>query len=410
MANTNVPKHIAKYLQHYTEEEVNHCTYWPSEIVLQHVVVIPAYKETIAFIQRYCLSKLAQQSSLLICVINQPNTDLEQKPQDLLYQNAQSLGCIYWRHANLCLVKIHNSNSFLLLVDRFSQGINKDQGVGLARKIGADIACKLISECKINTRFIASTDADACLPDEYFSKIEHLNKRVKAAHFNFSHRCDDDVVHGANFQYEQALRYFVQGLNFAQSRYAYFSIGSLWVYDVDAYAMVRGFPKRSAGEDFYILNKLAKLGDMAFIPDSTITLEARTSDRVPFGTGPTVQHILELSRSQAAYCYYNPTCFVLLKQCLEAIESVYSYKDNYEQWLLALPSKIGVALTDIKLHEFIQHHKSQKQTQFNKQLFNWFDAFKTLKFIHALRTQGLGDIPLVDALKVSDSWVLGSSE
>jgi hypothetical protein len=39
-----------------------------------------------------------------------------------------------------------------------------------------------------------------------------------------------------------------------------------------------------------------------------------------------------------------------------------------------------------------------KQAQFNKQLTVWFDSFKTLKFIHALRDLGLENIALEQAI------------
>ncbi len=62
--------------------------------------------------------------------------------------------------------------------------------------------------------------------------------------------------------YELSLRYYVAGMKFARSPYAFHTIGSSMAVSPVHYARVRGFPKREAGEDFYLLNKLAKLGSV----------------------------------------------------------------------------------------------------------------------------------------------------
>ena len=49
-------------------------------------------------------------------------------------------------------------------------------------------------------------------------------------------------------------------------------------------ALSHGFPRRNATEDFYILNKLAKVGSIARLAGTPVILEGRLSDRVPIGT------------------------------------------------------------------------------------------------------------------------------
>ena len=46
--------------------------------------------------------------------------------------------------------------------------INESQGVGLARKIGCDIALKLYHSDVVKTAWIFTTDADVILPNELF--------------------------------------------------------------------------------------------------------------------------------------------------------------------------------------------------------------------------------------------------
>ena len=58
-----------------------------------------------------------------------------------------------------------------------------------------------------------------------------------------------------------SLRYYVAGMKYARSHLTHFhTIGSTMAVRASYYAKVRGFPKREAGEDFYLLNKLAKVG------------------------------------------------------------------------------------------------------------------------------------------------------
>ena len=297
--------------------------------------------------------------------------------------------------------KNRNANSAVLVVNRYSQPIPVEQGVGLARKVGADIAAKLLLDGVVTSSWIHSSDADAHLPNNYFSGhcAENIaSNNSVATCCNFYHYSEQQDVHQANALYEQALRYYVAGLHFAQSPYAYFTIGSILSFNVFAYCRARGFPKRSAGEDFYLLNKLAKLGEIVHLSQVTIKLDARPSQRVPFGTGPAVQSILSLTDSAEEYHYYNPKVFIELKACLLAFETLWQYRTEPETWLASLSEISQQALKVVGVLSFVSKQKSAKQIQFDKQLIVWFDSFKTLKFIHALRELGLSNMPLKQAL------------
>ena len=73
---------------------------------------------------------------------------------------------------------------------------------------------------------------------------------------------EDQFCNTATALYELRLHHYVLGLEYAGSPYAYHTLGSCLAVKADAYAQVRGFPKRAGAEDFYLLNKLAKLGAM----------------------------------------------------------------------------------------------------------------------------------------------------
>ncbi|WP_371188974.1 hypothetical protein [Thalassotalea maritima] len=385
---------IDKYLQQYAESEVSLLDSLSPGHAYQQVIVIPAYKESDAFVHRFFASRLSQTRTLLIVVVNQPQTDTNQQSQELLYQQCLQLGKITFRNDNISLVNVRANNSDVLLIDRFNKPISDKHGVGLARKIGCDLAVSLINQGLITSRFIHSTDADASLPDNYFDGAHHAGKQVVAIGFEFRHQSNEPLIHQANAIYEQALRYYVQGLASAGSRYAFFTIGSTLAFDAVAYCQCRGFPKRSAGEDFYLLNKLVKLGHYQFAQDIVIHLQARTSDRVPFGTGPAVARIVELLKQQQDYHYYHPEVFTALAEVLSAFSTLYRERERLEAWYQQFPSTIVQALTGIGLDKFVNSQKTTNETQFYKQLHGFFDGFKTLKFIHVLRELAYPDTPL----------------
>lgn len=415
-------KTCTKYLAHYAEPEVQALASFPQQLCFKHALVIPAFQESGLFIERFVRSALAEQQCLLIVVLNQPDNDfgcVHQQAQIELNSQIAQQGQLLWQQGNLSLIGLSNEsgnesgneignkneskpvNSAILVVDRFNLPIPAEQGVGLARKIGADIAVKLFLSGQISSRWLHSSDADAYLPDNYFSAHTSDNVSLKpavATCCNFYHYSEQKAIHQANLSYENALRYYVAGLTYAKSPYAYFTIGSILSFDMIAYCQARGFPKRSAGEDFYLLNKLAKLGKVAYLPDVLIKLDARPSQRVPFGTGPAVQSIMQLAEQGLDYQYYHPKIFIELRACLQAFDDLWQHRQDLELWLAGLPENTQQALKNIGLLTFVAKQQTAKKAQFDKQLIVWFDSFKTLKFIHALRDLGLKNMPLEQAI------------
>ena len=90
--------------------------------------------------------------------------------------------------------------------------------------------------------------------------------------------------------------------------------------DYEAYAAVRGMPKREAAEDFYLLNKIAKQGPVVRPRLDPIRIAQRTSTRVPFGTGAATGKISNQLREGTEFCMYCPESFSLLRDLLEALE------------------------------------------------------------------------------------------
>ena len=168
-----------------------------------------------------------------------------------------------------------------------------------------------------------------------------------------------------------------------------------------AYAGVRGVPKRQAGEDFYLLNKLAKLGSIETAISSPITIHARHSQRVPFGTGRATH---DIAKNIEAYRIYDPRVFDLLKAWLSALSMIEGMPPScaYDAvWCQAskhlVPKdrdRLKKALASIDAPRALRQAAAQSDAMSvrKKWISDWFDAFRTLKLIHALRDAGFVDV------------------
>lgn len=408
-------KHSGKYLANYAEPEARtvrellcataNAGHW------QYCLLIPAYKEQQAFYRRLASGLLKQNSVLLILVINQPDSLARPHPDNTgLWQAI--VDATTERHClnNAQVRDIPATNSAVLLLDRFSPGqqIPAKQGVGLARKIAADIALALIDSGHIGKPWIYTSDADAHLPVDYLSALDNINTKPNAkpsanssgqpaaAIYPFKHRCDDSPVGRATQLYEQRMHQYVDGLRSAGSPYAFQTIGSTIAVSATHYAQVRGFPKRSGGEDFYLLNKLAKTGQILKLQAPEISLDARQSDRVPFGTGPAISKLLGEKNINAAKIFYHPEIFIELKTWLDVMAD--SQNQNLDD--LPLSTCVKAALQAIGSPQAILAARkiSTSAPGYSKHMHTWFDAFKTLKFIHYLQEHAL---PSVDLNKIS---------
>ena len=403
-------KSTRKYLANYAEPEASQaqelfCA--GDRSLWQYCLVIPAYKESELFYQRLATSLLKQHAALLVLIINQPdnlasidasNTRLWQRLIDRTVEQ-KSLGHLQLRH-------IPHTTSTLLLLDRFSANLQipEKQGVGLARKIGADIALSLIDNGNITHPWIYTSDADAHLPSNYFTALDnginiHGKNQSAAAIYSFKHHCDDTPVGQATRLYELRMHQYVDGLHSASSPYAFQTIGSAIAISATHYAQVRGYPKRSGGEDFYILNKLAKTGHINNLKKPVIIIEARQSDRVPFGTGPAVSKLLLEKNLNEAKVFYHSQIFIELKAWLDVMPA--SQTNNLDD--LNLSASGLAALKEIGAIKGIKAARkiATSAQNYSRQINIWFDAFKTLKFIRYLQEN---DYPNISISELKETY------
>jgi hypothetical protein len=384
---------ITQYLEHYAEPIAD---WFQSEFLpqlhktYQFVLVIPAFAEPLDCLENVLPADL--QRTLVIVVVN---SAVDSDPGAIVQTQAflkqfHDTKAVFYR-----LPRPQESDC--LIVDCTSEGrqFPPKQGVGLARKIGGDLALICIQQGIVKCPWIHCTDADVKLPLNYFDADPPLPE-VAVAIYPFEHH----PLHENILSYEISLRYYVLQLNQAGSPYAFQTIGSLLKINPLHYAMVRGFPKRKAAEDFYMLNKLAKVGQVIRLKEPVVRLSSRMSQRVPFGTGAAMTRFAK----QPCFDLYHPHIFQYLKTWLEVIPTLWRDRDSIQQkgidhgWShspLILDALSVLGLRNILPHAYQQCSNSD---YFHRYLWTWFDAFRTLKFIHYLRDHGLPNVTIVEAI------------
>ena len=406
-----------KYLDRHAEPEVCLADEIPGEFA--DVLVIPSYGEGAEIAEALAsvpATRKGKGDVLVIVVLNaRPGSPqwvhaANAKTRDIL--TGQSTAELVLTHAARLLP---HPRGRLLLIDRASDDrfLPERQGVGLARKIGADVAAALIARGTVRSPWIHCTDADVLLPADYFEKLDAKPSRDAAALLHpFHHRGDPTTAIGrAVLEYEVSLRYYVLGLRYAGSHYAYHTVGSTISIHARAYAEVRGFPRRQAAEDFYLLNKLAKVGDIASLNGAPIELSGRESERVPFGTGRAVRDALardsERSESESLELY-DPAVFAALRAWLRTLDTC-SRGVSVPNPRAALASinnptfdatALEACLDETNAFATVQHASThrRKPDDIRKHLHDHFDAFRCLKLAHALRDRAHPSLPLREAL------------
>jgi len=280
-----------------------------------------------------------------------------------------------------------NDHHSVLIVDRLSSPIPRKAGVGQARKIAADLALALFAHSLVKCHWFFNTDADAALPETYLNhpnvqqRIQHPN--ASALQMGFIHHPIDSKWSEATWCYDQYLRYHFRGLRHAASRYAITTIGSLMAVSMPHYAAVRGFPKRSAAEDFYLLNKLIKVGEVSVLDLPVVQLQGRPSHRVPFGTGPAILNWMDKNRDQIQV--NAPQSYSDLKLLLQAIHNLIKVAPlSIEQLENAIPEVFVDRLKHMGIARWIEKTQTVNHPcpNIRAQAFDdWFDALKTWQFV-----------------------------
>ena len=403
--DSEVVKYLNKY--HIDRYELK----WEKTDNYSSVVVIPAIKEYKNI--KGLLYSLTQADptyfsrTLFIFVINNIlNCAREIKEDNLM--SIHLMDDILNKKTDDSLVdNVLNSGVNIGYIDASTPGnelSEKDGGVGMARKIGMDVALKILNYNTTNPKLLICLDADCTVETNYLSEIHTVfsSKDVKAASINFEHHIkDSDEADKAITCYEIFLRYYVAGLRFAGSKYAFHTIGSAMVCNHESYIKAEGMNKRKAAEDFYFLEKISKNTKILNISGTTVYPSGRKSWRVPFGTGQRITRFHAGTHNE--FLLYSPLIFEVLKEWLHLFHGRELL--NPDEYLYHA-GKINFQVHNFLITQnFLQDmgkiiSTSKTDEQIKKQQFRWFDGFRTLKLVHYLRDNGMPNIFILDALNI----------
>ncbi|MBU1205336.1 MAG: hypothetical protein KKH04_00160 [Proteobacteria bacterium] len=275
-------------------------------------------------------------------------------------------------------------------VDAASPGLElpiKTGGVGLARKIGMDLALTRLDYEKI-APLIISLDADTLVrPDYLRALLGHFgDAQASGAIIPFCHQQGTTGEQESAIQrYELFLRAYVLGLARALSPYAFHTVGSTMACTAAAYARAGGMNTRVAGEDFYFLQHLAKTGGVGRVRGTVVYPSARASHRVPFGTGRSIFRLL--AKEEEAILFYPTACFQVLKDWLDLVAH---NVDAPGEEIRDKTKGAHLPLTDFldRVQFPAVWNKLKKNFRSPSTMLpgfhGWFDGLKTMKLIHHL--------------------------
>jgi len=395
---------IEKYLDQYAEEEAQDLTLPAS---YDHSLVIPAHQETLSSLKAVWQNIPEHISLLVTIVVNSSKSSSNSEIR--LFDDLMNEDQITELRPGTYLIS-KSAGPDLIIIDRFSEKrtINNLQGVGLARKIGCDVTLQLYHSNCINSPWLRNTDADAVLPTDYFD-IEISD--VSGFLYPFRHLpgslesnslCQQPLEEQlATSLYDLSLLYYPAGLRQAGSIYGFPSVGSTLCCTAKAYAQIRGFPKRNTGEDFYLLNKLCKVGPVKAIDCSPIELSSRLSTRVPIGTGQAIARISDLSDPIHEFQFEHPDCFKRLHDFLRQLSQI---ADSGDTEVLDQDQTISFYVKTSGLRSLIEKKlEVQRRPEVRlKFMMDWFDALRTRQFIHAVRDRDCGSVSLEELTRYFD--------
>lgn len=365
-----------------------------------HTVVIPVYDENICIADTLKALKTAVQRSpepvKVLLVINEPADapGTARENNRLLLTGLRKNDGKY--DGSLA------AGSELFFIDLTDKEIpQKSRNVGNARKVGFDHVI-LQSDGKVTDKntLLFSLDADTLIAPDYFEQAfawAALHPHAAGAVFHFEHRWENPETSStaAAMRYEIYLRDYAWKLRDCGSAYGFWTIGSAFMCRMNDYMRCGGMRRCAAGEDFYFLQALRKVGEIGVVQDTTVYPSARISQRVPFGTGPAVEAI---SRGKACKLY-NPQPFNWLKEFFLACKQADHASLSSDITAFA-PERLAEYLATQNFAEVWQKivkNTPKSQSKLLNRLHSFCDGFFIMKFCHYLEEfypAELGKIPL----------------
>lgn len=343
------------------------------------IIVIPSYKEpdVIRTVRSLFDCDRGDFPVEIILLINSYHID----PDEVVEINRKS-----WREVS-GFASANNTGSFFLTPVLVEDLPGHQTGAGLPRKLGMDKAIRHFQGDR--SGILVSLDADCQVEKNYLVEIYRNFKEygLNSATIAFHHPVEDldetDPLCQATVQYEMYLHYYRSALEYCGYPYPYFTVGSAFAVTAETYAKVGGMGKQQSGEDFYFLQKVFPLGKTKFIDTTCVYPAARTSDRVPFGTGPALQKML--NENILVKMTYQFEAFKSLKMLFDHLNLFFKQPaGTIETFIKTLPEYLFLFLKEDGFMEKIAEINRHTATlpNFYKRFFHYFNAFKIIKYLN----------------------------
>ena len=238
----NLPDNVKSYLKKHSTK--NYKLEFENKGGIDNVIVIPAIAEYENI--QSLLSSLSKNdaaffySTLVLFVINNSHSsessvkEDNRKSVDLLRSIINSNGNKEFKRSGL-------QSGLIDVATDGNELTDKESGVGIARKIGMDMALAAFDYEYDTKKLIICLDADCTVSSNYITNvINDFNKNnYSAAIVNFEHNIyGSEENTAAIICYEIFLRYYVAGLSFANSAYSFHTVGSTIVCDHNFYVRI----------------------------------------------------------------------------------------------------------------------------------------------------------------------------
>jgi hypothetical protein len=241
----------------------------------------------------------------------------------------------------------------IYIIDRSSPGQGwqgKQKGVGWARKLLFDAIlqgcgeqsslkydpCNKLSSTKDkDTRdnvfgdpdeLIISLDADTTFQEDYFQCVlDAMNRRPEAGALcvpYYHPLSGNEDTDRALLRYEIYMRHYLLNMLLIDNPYAFSALGSAMAFPAWAYKRIGGITPLQGGEDFYLMQKFAKTGQVIRRLEQCVYPQGRISHRVPFGTGPAIAKGLEAMAQ--SYPFFSSEAFRQVDETYRLFPALFS--------------------------------------------------------------------------------------
>lgn len=364
------------------------------------IVIIPVFndRDVFATIDSLCGCSCKQGSAGVILVVNHSErcvAGVKQANRDLAEELRQYVRIRQDRKPEMDFI----------VTEAFDLPV-KSAGVGLARKIAMDAAAFFFYRNGKTENPILSLDADTLVEPNYLDETLRFfrSHSVAGVSVAYAHRLDEEECRGevreAMIKYELYLRYYQLALEYSGHPHAFHCIGSAFAVRTSDYVAQGGMNKRQAGEDFYFLQKLIATGRYATLKSTRVYPSARFSARTPFGTGQSVRSIVE---HQGDYPVYNFEAFRALKVFFAGLPCLYKAdKVAVSAYFDRQTTGVKAFLAEMDGVDRVAEVNANcaSPAQFSKRFFDYFNAFRVLKYLNYVHEGFYSKTDISEAVEV----------